>query len=119
MWQVLRPGLVKGQWDAEEDAALMRLATAPFKNWGTLSTQMSGEPCLFSSPSNCEIERFHTMASAAVLTKPLYLHVTTPSCATAVALRDRHHALSLQTANRASHPTDPPNPSIRLRCLSF
>lgn len=43
LWQVLRPGLVKGQWDAEEDAALMRLATAPFKNWGTLSTQMSGE----------------------------------------------------------------------------
>ena len=43
LWQVLRPGLVKGQWDAEEDAALMKLATAPFKNWGTLSTQMSGE----------------------------------------------------------------------------
>eukprot|EP00752_Nemacystus_decipiens_P011228 g9978.t1 len=40
--KVLRPGLVKGQWDAEEDAALMKLATAPFKNWGTLSTQMSG-----------------------------------------------------------------------------
>ncbi|CAM9596134.1 unnamed protein product [Ectocarpus sp. 12 AP-2014] len=40
--KVLRPGLVKGQWDAEEDAALMKLATAPFKNWGVLSQSMSG-----------------------------------------------------------------------------
>lgn len=41
--QVLRPGLVKGQWDEKEDAALMKLATKPFKNWGTLSNSMPGE----------------------------------------------------------------------------
>lgn len=40
---MLRPGLVKGQWDAKEDELLMKLATAPFKNWGVLATRMAGE----------------------------------------------------------------------------
>lgn len=41
--QVLRPGLVKGQWSAEEDIVLMKLATSGYKNWGVLSNHMPGE----------------------------------------------------------------------------
>lgn len=32
--QVLKPGLVKGQWSAEEDDRLVGLVNKGFRNWG-------------------------------------------------------------------------------------
>lgn len=32
--QVLKPGLVKGQWSAEEDDRLVELVNKGFRNWG-------------------------------------------------------------------------------------
>ncbi|CAM9544074.1 unnamed protein product [Discosporangium mesarthrocarpum] len=40
--KVLRPGLVKGQWSAEEDEQLVKLVGQGFKNWGALSENLSG-----------------------------------------------------------------------------
>lgn len=54
--QVLRPGLVKGQWSAEEDVVLMKLATSGYKNWGVLSNHMPGETraCPIIRLSDCD-----------------------------------------------------------------
>ncbi|CAM9720704.1 unnamed protein product [Choristocarpus tenellus] len=40
--KVLCPGLIKGQWSADEDAVLMKLAVAGYKNWGQLAIHMPG-----------------------------------------------------------------------------
>lgn len=40
--KVLKPGLVKGQWSAQEDAMLVTLVSEGFKNWGQLAQHMPG-----------------------------------------------------------------------------
>ena len=40
--KVLKPGLVKGQWSAQEDAMLVTLVSEGFKNWGQLAGHMPG-----------------------------------------------------------------------------
>jgi len=40
--KVLKPGLVKGQWSAQEDAMLVTLVSESFKNWGQLAAHMPG-----------------------------------------------------------------------------
>jgi hypothetical protein len=40
--KVLKPGLVKGQWSAQEDAMLVTLVSEGFKNWGQLAAHMPG-----------------------------------------------------------------------------
>jgi len=40
--KVLTPGLVKGQWSAQEDTRLVMLVSKGFKNWGQLASQMQG-----------------------------------------------------------------------------
>jgi Myb-like DNA-binding domain len=40
---VLKPGLVKGQWNKEEDARLLQLVEQRcYKNWGCLAQHMDG-----------------------------------------------------------------------------
>ena len=34
---MLKPGLVKGQWSAQEDAMLVTLVSEGFKNWGRVT----------------------------------------------------------------------------------
>ena len=42
-WQkVIKPGLVKGQWTIEEDAALTALVRQGFVDWGKLALNMPG-----------------------------------------------------------------------------
>lgn len=42
-WQkVLKPGLVKGQWTVDEDAALTTLVSQGFADWGKLALKMPG-----------------------------------------------------------------------------
>ncbi len=40
--KVLTPGLVKGQWSAEEDAQLVSLIAKGYKNWGELASHIPG-----------------------------------------------------------------------------
>lgn len=40
--QVLKPGLIKGQWGQDEDAQLTALVQKGFKNWGHLAAHMPG-----------------------------------------------------------------------------
>lgn len=42
--QVLKPGLVKGQWGGEEDDRLVSLVERGFRNWGQVSVRFGSPP---------------------------------------------------------------------------
>mmetsp|Transcript_8910 Transcript_8910/g.11594 ORF Transcript_8910/g.11594 Transcript_8910/m.11594 type:complete len:623 (-) Transcript_8910:2189-4057(-) len=46
--KVLRPGLVKGHWTAEEDDQLRKVVKAGFKNWGEVAQKIEGR-----TPKQC------------------------------------------------------------------
>lgn len=41
-WEILKPGVVKGQWTIEEDRVLICLMTHGFANWGQLAYHIPG-----------------------------------------------------------------------------